>query len=117
MTRSYFVGVAGRVWSTSLQSFCDASVNVYAAVVYLKIETADETYLKSVTSKKRVAPLVKQTITRLELLSALILALFISHIRSVLEEFIPISHVICWSDSEVPLYWISGEDREWKQFV
>ena len=34
-----------------------------------------------------------------------------------MEEFIPISHVTCWSDSEVALYWIRGEDREWKQFV
>ena len=115
--RCYFFDVAGRVRSTSLQGFCDASVNAYAAVVYLKIETVDETYLKFVTSKTRVAPLVEQTIPRLELLSALILARLISHIRSVLEEFIPISHVTCWSDSEVALYWIRGEDREWKQFV
>ena len=93
--RCYFFGVAGRVRSTSPQGFCNASVNAYAAVVYLKIETVDETYLKSVTSKTRVAPLVEQTIPRLELLSALILARLISHIRSVLEEFIPISHVTC----------------------
>ena len=117
MPRCYFVGVAGRVRSTSLQGFCDASVNAYTAVVYLKIETADETFLKFVTSKTRVAPLVEQTIPRLELLSALILARLISHIRSVLEEFIPILHVTCWSDSEVALYWIRGEDREWKQFI
>ena len=115
--RCYFFGVAGRVRSTSPQGFSDASVNAYAAVVYLKIETVDETYLKFVMSKTRVALLVEQTIPRLELLSALILARLISHIRSVLEEFIPISHVTCWSDSEVALYWIRGEDREWKQFV
>ena len=96
---------------------CDASVNAYAAVVYLRIETAEETYLKFVTSKTRVAPLVEQTIPRLELLSALILARLISHIRSVLEGFIPISHVRCWSDSEVALHWIRGGNREWKQFV
>lgn len=93
MPRCYFFGVARQVQSTSLQGFCDASVNAYAAVVYLKIETADETYLKFVTSKTRVAPLVEQTIPRLELLSALILARLISHIQSVLEEVIPISHV------------------------
>ena len=62
----YFVGVTGRVRSTSLQGFCDASVNAYAAVVYLKIETADKTYLKFVTLKTRVAPLVEQTIPCLE---------------------------------------------------
>ena len=64
----YFVGVTGMVWLTSLQGFCDASVNAYAAVLFLKIEMADETYLKFVTSKIRVAPLVEQTIPRLELL-------------------------------------------------
>ena len=69
------------------------------------------------TSKTRVAPLVEQTIPRLEKLSALILARLISHVQSVLEEFIPISHIRCWCDSEVALYWIRGEDREWKQFV
>ena len=93
MPRCYLSGVAGQVRSTSLQGFCDASVNAYAAVVYLKMETADGTYLKFVTSKTRVAPLVEQTIPRLELLSALILARLISHIRSVLEEIIPISQV------------------------
>ena len=34
-----------------------------------------------------------------------------------MEEFIPISQVRCWSDSEVALYWTCGEDRAWKQFV
>ena len=64
-----------------------------------------------------MTPLVDQTIPRLELFSALILNRLISHIRSVLEEFIPISQVRRWSDSEVALYWIRGEGREWKQFV
>ena len=59
--------------------------------MYLKIETVDKTYLKFVTSKKRVAPLVGQTIPRLELLLALILARLISHVRTVSEELIPIS--------------------------
>ena len=80
------------------------AINAYAAVVYLQIETADETYLKFLTSKTRVTRLVEQTIPRLKLLSALILARLISHIQSVLEEFIPISHVRCWSDLEVALY-------------
>ena len=102
---------------TSLQGFCDASVNAYAAVVYLRIETAEDVQLKFVTSKTRVAPLVKQTIPRLELLSALILARLISHVRSSLKEFIQISQVRCWTDSEVALHWIRGESRKWKQFL
>ena len=72
MPQCFFFGVTGQVLSTNLQSFCDASVNAYAAVVYLKIDTAEETYLKFMTSKTRVAPLVEQTIPWLELLSAVI---------------------------------------------
>lgn len=98
-----------------LQGFCDASVNAYAAVVYLKIETPDKTYLKFVTSKTKVAPLVQKIIPRHELLSALILARLISHVRTgrVYSNF----SCKIWSDSEVALCWIRGEDREWKQFV
>ena len=115
--RCYFSGLELPVVSASLQGFCDASVNAYAAVVYLRIETAEDVQLKFVTSKTRVAPLVKQTIPRLELLSALILARLISHVRSSLKEFIQISHVRCWTDYEVALHWIRGESRKWKQFV
>ena len=43
------------------------SVRVYAAVMYLRIETKG-TYLKFVKSNTRVAPLIEQTILRLELL-------------------------------------------------
>lgn len=110
-------GVAGQVVSVSSQGVCDTSVRGYAAVVYLRIEIPEGTYLRFVTSKTRVAPLVEQTIPRLELLSALILARLVSHVRSALESFIPISHVRCRSDSEVTLHWIRGEDHKWKQFV
>ena len=115
--RCFFSGFQEDVVSVSLEGFCDASVNVYAAVVYLRIETTEETHLKFLTSKTRVAPLVKQTIPRLELLSALILARLIARVKTVLEGLIRISHVRCWTDSKVALYWIRGEDREWKQFV
>lgn len=115
--RCYFFSVAGQARSTSLQGFCDASVNAFVALVYLKTETADEIYLRFVTSKTRVAQLVEQTIPRLELSSALILAGLVSHVQSDLEEFSPVSHVRCLSDSEVALYWTREEDREWKQFV
>ena len=109
-------GFQGDVASVSLEGFCDVSVNAYAAVVYLRIETPEETHLKFLTSKTRVAPLVKQPIPRLELLSALILARLIARVKTVLEGLILISYVRCWTDSKVALYWIRGEDREWKQF-
>ena len=65
MPRFFYSGVAGQALSTSLHGFCDASVREYAAVVYLRIETAEGTYLRIVTSKTRFAPLVEQTIETL----------------------------------------------------
>ena len=85
--------------------------------MYLRIETPEDTHLKLLTSKASVAPSVKQTVPRVELLSAFILARLIARVKTVLEGFIRISHVRCWTDSKVALYWIRGEDREWKQFV
>ena len=86
-------------------------------MVYLRIETPEETNLKFLTSKARVAPLVKQPIPRPEIVSAFILARLIARVKTVLEGLILISHVRCWTDSKVALYWIRGEDHEWKQFA
>ena len=52
---------------SSLQGFSDASLGAYAAVVYLKIETAMGCSLWFAASKTRVAPIRGQTIPRLEL--------------------------------------------------
>ena len=70
-----------------------------------------------VTSKSRVAPLVKQSIPRLELLAALILARLMQSVQSALGGMLLFDSVHCWTDSQVTLYWIRGEQHEWKQFV
>ena len=60
--------------SYSLHGFCDASKHAYAAVVYLVIKSPTEQTGRFIVSKTRVDPLKPQTIPRLELLSALLLA-------------------------------------------
>jgi hypothetical protein len=102
--RCYFNRVAAEEYTASLEGFCDASVRVYAAVVYLKIETKDGVQLNLVVSNTRVAPLTKQSIPRLELLSALILARLITHVREALKDHLDISSIRCWSNLEVALY-------------
>jgi hypothetical protein len=74
MPRCFLDGVAGKAKSFSLHGFCDASKHAYATVIYLVIETPNGRFTKFVVSKTRVAPLKSQTIPRLELLSALLLA-------------------------------------------
>ena len=57
-----------------LCGFCDASLRAYSAVVYLVTESESGVQVDFVISKTRVSPLKPQTIPRLELLSAVLLA-------------------------------------------
>ena len=77
-------------------------------MVYLLIETESQSYMRFVTSKSRVLPLKKQTIPRLELLSALLLARLMEAVSEILKSEIDISAKVCFTDSKVILYWIRG---------
>ena len=76
MPRCIWNGVHGEEDGSTctLYGFCDASKYAYAAVIYLAIETPVGQVIRVVVSKTRVSPLKSQTIPRLELLSALLLA-------------------------------------------
>ena len=101
----------------ALIGFCDASKRAYGAVVYLHIRTAAGSHVKFLAFKTRVSPLQPQTIPRLELLSALLLARLVASIQRSMESRLPLSDKICYTDSKVALHWIKGADKEWKQFV
>ena len=111
--RYFFGNISQRVDSYHLCEFCDASKNVYAAVVYLVIETAAGIHVKFVTAKTRVSPLQQQTIPRLELLSAVILAKLMANLTKIQAQLT----LSCYTDSQVAFYWIIGTSKEWKQFV
>lgn len=90
---------------------------IYAAVVYLVIETPTGSFTKFVASKTRVSPLKSQTIPRLELLSALLLARLMHSITSSLESELSLTEPVCYTDSKVALFWVLGMNKTWKQFV
>ena len=85
ISRCYFVFLAKESSQCSLQGFCDASSGAYAAVVSLKIKNSTESIVNFVACKTCVAPTSKQSIPRLELLSALLLARLIDSVSSALE--------------------------------
>ena len=103
--------------SYELWGFCDASLRAYAAVIYLSVKTSAGESLLFVTSKARVAPTQTQTIPRLELLSALLLARLITTVSQGLSSQLTLGPPRCFTDSTVALFWIRGHNKEWKQFV
>ena len=115
--RCYFVLSERSMSSYSLQGFCDASSGAYAAVVYLRISSESGNTVNFVASKTRVAPTSKQTIPRLELLSALLLSNLIDSVSDALKPELELKDSCCYTDSRVALYWIKGIGKEWKPFV
>ena len=115
--RCYLESISEEIMSCTLCGFCDASTKAYAGVVYLLLETTTGFSVKFVAAKTRVAPLQQQTIPRLELLSALLLARLLSTIAESLEFEFTLSSPYCFTDSMVSLWWIKGSDKTWKTFV
>ena len=104
------------VKTCELHRFCDALESAYAAVVYLKSENeSGEVHLALIAAKAKVAPVKRQTIPRLELCGALILARLLRHCAKVLK--VNLESVYAWLDSLVVLSWLSGNPRRFKTFV
>ena len=119
LKRHYFHGKSlSELQSVQLHGFADASERAYGAVVYLRVELTDGTvFTELVTSRTRVAPINGDTIPRLELLGALVLARLINSVLTAFEGTFRVDSVFCWSDSQIALWWIWGINREFKQFV
>ena len=86
-------------------------------MVYLVIHTESGNFVKFVASKTRVAPLQRQTIPRLELLSAVLLARLVSNVTNSLGTHLDLTQPKCYTDSQVTLFWIVGRGKEWKPFI
>lgn len=70
----------------------------------LVIKSRTSSQVRLIASKTRVAPLKKQTIPRLELSAALILARLTACIKTTLKQCLVIDRVRCWTDSKNVLY-------------
>ena len=96
-----------------IHGFSDASEQAYAAVVYVRsVYCSGNISVSLVASKTRVAPLKRQTIPRLELLGANVLARLVNCVAS---SFLNVE-VCCWTDSFTVLCWIRNS-KPWRQYV
>jgi len=111
-----WTGEGGEPQRVEIHEFSDASNSAYAAVVYLRVESLlGSTRVSLLYSKTRVAPLKVQTVPRLELCAAVLLAKAVEFVRTSMN--LTGVHVYCWTDSSVVLAWLSAVPTRWKTFV
>ncbi|XP_023245710.1 uncharacterized protein LOC111643002 [Copidosoma floridanum] len=95
-----------------LHGFADASQRAYAAALYVVIPGRQPMLL---TAKTKVAPTKVQSLPRLELCGATLLARLISHTLDASQQ--PPASIHCWSDSRVVLEWLKGHPSKWQTFI
>ncbi|GFV56177.1 uncharacterized protein TNCV_1489541 [Trichonephila clavipes] len=100
-----------------IHGFADASERCYGAAVYCKSKNLkSETLVRLITSKSRVARLLKSlTIPRLELCAAVLLAKLVKRVVAALQ--LETAELYLWSDSMIVLAWLRKEPMDLKTFV
>ena len=87
-------------------------------MVYLRATTESGNVItQTVSSKTRVAPVAGETIPRLELTGAVVLARLVDSVSAALYGVLQINRVFSWTDSQIALWWIWGTTKEFKQYV
>ncbi|GFV92142.1 integrase catalytic domain-containing protein [Trichonephila clavipes] len=96
-----------------VHGFCDSSEKAYCAVTYIRSKDATQTVVSRLLTSK--TPVKTQSLPRLELCSALLLANLLQATLPTLT--LPISETFAWSDSKITLAWLKSESRRWQPFV
>lgn len=98
-----------------LIGFADASKKAYGATIYVRSFDNEQIHCNLLTSKSRVAPLKEQTIPRLELCAAKLLAELMSEVREKCK--LTYARYFLFTDSTITLHWIKKESSNFKTFV
>ncbi|XP_046628209.1 uncharacterized protein LOC124309036 [Neodiprion virginianus] len=111
-----WIGLSSASLGIEIHGFADASQSGLGAVIYARTYiNTHEVRVSLVCAKTKVAPLMKVTISRLELCAANLLVRLMCHVEKTLNfENTP---VYLWTDSTVALAWIKSHPSRWKEFV
>eukprot|EP00112_Aurelia_sp_Birch-Aquarium-sp1_P022443 Seg633.2 transcript_id=Seg633.2/GoldUCD/mRNA.D3Y31 product="hypothetical protein" protein_id=Seg633.2/GoldUCD/D3Y31 len=114
--RCVYPSLTEEVDEVTFHGFGDTNGKAYCAAVYMVCNHGATTSAQLLTSKTRVAPLKQQTIPRLELMAAKILASLVDTVKKALGQQVDITSTTLWLDSATALLWIK-KVGEWKPFV
>ena len=113
LPRCYYLPYS-KYLTTQIHGFSDASERAIGAVVYARtVYENGGVDVKLIASKTRVAPVKRQTIPRLELVAATVLAKLVDSLLKALDWNV---EVFYWVDSMTALHWIRN-DRAWKPYI
>ena len=116
ITFKRFVGVENPK-RVQLIGCCDASNRSLGACIYLLSTNQDESKTCNlIFSKTRLAPKVKHSIPRLELLSAVLLTNLMKHVKITYTE-VEDSDIFWFTDSADVIFWIYSGHLSWRPFV
>lgn len=99
-----------------LAGFSDSSESSYAASIYLQVFKEGTWSSHLIKAKSRVAPLKRQSIPRLELLGALLLARLVDSVISATQNRVYVSTTL-FTDSTIVLAWLKMPSYRLKTFV
>lgn len=103
-----------------LHVFCDASVEAYSAIAFVRIQVGEKVEIKFIMAKTRVTPTKNTTVNSLTIprleLEAALLGSKIS--KTIIDEHnVKFDKLILWTDNTAVWYWIKSETKGYKQFV
>ena len=110
-----WTGLKAKGTPYQIHTFCDASEEGTCAAVYIRVKTGNEITTNLLAAKSRVTPLKAESISRSELVAAVIAV----RLCAVVKETFPASveETFFWTDSEVCLRWINTPAKSFKAFV
>ncbi|CAD7006443.1 unnamed protein product [Ceratitis capitata] len=99
-----------------IHGFCDSSIRAYGCSVYVRTQNSHgQVDVHLLTSKSRVAPVKKQSLPKLELCGAHLLACLYAKIKDIFATGSVTTYF--WTDSQLVLHWLQQHSITLSTFV